>query len=61
MDLVEDVEISCPHCGELFAISVETAFAESEFIEDCAVCCRPMRVFLRCRGGLVDSVETSPA
>ncbi len=61
MDLLDDVEVMCPHCGEMFAISVETSFPHAEFIEDCAVCCRPMLVTVRCSHGEVDSIDTAPA
>ncbi len=61
MDLLDDVEVMCPHCGEMFAISVETAFPVSIFVEDCAVCCRPIQFVVRCAEGAVESVDTSPA
>jgi hypothetical protein len=61
MDLLDDVEIECPHCGEMFAISVDTAFPLCEMIEDCAVCCRPMQLLIRCSGGEIDSIDVSRA
>jgi len=60
MDVTEDIEIECPHCGEVFAITVETGFASCDMVEDCAVCCRPIQVSIRCRSGEVISVDAGP-
>ena len=61
MNLIEDVEIECPFCGESFAISVDTEAGSYTTIEDCAVCCRPMTISVRCRPGEVLSVEVEAA
>lgn len=60
MDVVDDVEVACPYCWELFAISVDTSYASCEMIEDCAVCCRPIQLSIRCRAGEVESVDAVP-
>lgn len=57
MDIVDDVDVMCPHCGETFAVSVDTSHGRCEMIEDCAVCCRPIELVIRCRAGGVESVE----
>jgi phage terminase large subunit GpA-like protein len=61
MNIVEDVEVPCPHCGEIFAIEVDTAGGDLTMVEDCAVCCRPMTIAIRCEPGEVQSVDISPA
>jgi len=61
LNFSEDVEVHCPHCGEPFAIAVETGFPHCEMIEDCAVCCRPIRFLIRCEAGEVTSLEALPA
>lgn len=61
MNLSEDIEVECPHCGEVFAIEVDTARGSYTTIEDCAVCCRPMTLTIRCRPGEVESVDVAPA
>jgi hypothetical protein len=38
-----------------------TAGDEQEYVEDCAVCCRPMDVYVRCRPGEVLSISISAA
>jgi phage terminase large subunit GpA-like protein len=61
MDIVEEIGVECPHCGEEFFIEVETTTAVVGMIEDCAVCCRPVNVRVRCEPGVVVSVEISAA
>jgi len=61
MNLVEDVEIECPQCGEPFAIQVDTEEGDYTTIEDCAVCCRPMNITIRCQPGRVISVDVDAA
>jgi cysteine-rich CPXCG protein len=57
MDLLQEVAIECPSCGEPAALEVETSIPEQSYFEDCPVCCRPMEVFVRCRPGEVLSLS----
>lgn len=36
-------EIHCPYCGERVAVLIDCSEEEQEYIEDCQVCCRPIR------------------
>lgn len=37
--------VSCPWCGEANTVSLDPGSgSEQEYVEDCAVCCRPWRV-----------------
>jgi hypothetical protein len=56
MDIVDEIEIVCPQCGEVFTIEVETTQPRLEMIEDCAVCCRPMTIQVRSEPGAVTDV-----
>jgi hypothetical protein len=38
------VRISCPYCGETIEVVVDTSLEQQDYIEDCSVCCRPMRL-----------------
>ena len=60
MNLIEDIEVACPHCGESFAIEADTEAGSYTTIEDCAVCCRPMAISIQCRPGEVQSVDVQP-
>jgi hypothetical protein len=58
--MIEETVVDCPHCGEPIALSVDTtAGNEQSYVEDCAVCCRAMEVFVRCRPGEIVSVSLS--
>jgi hypothetical protein len=57
MDIVEEVEIMCPHCGEAFTIEVETTQPRIEMVEDCAVCCAPIALRITCEPGAVVDVQ----
>jgi hypothetical protein len=61
MDGVDDVEVECPHCGELFGILVDTGFGSVEMIEDCSVCCHPIQLTLRFEGGELISIDARTA
>jgi hypothetical protein len=60
--VIEETIVHCPTCGEPVALEVDTtAGDEQEYVEDCAVCCRPMEVFVRCRPGELLSISISAA
>ena len=61
MNLDEDVSVSCPVCGEPFAIQVDTTGGSYETIEDCAVCCRPISIMIQCRPGEILSLSAEPS
>lgn len=39
--------IRCPYCGETITIVVDASVGEQEYVEDCAVCCRPITFLAR--------------
>jgi hypothetical protein len=52
--------VSCPFCGEPIDVWVDTGGGEQqEYIEDCSVCCRPIRFVVR-RAAALDSTEPEP-
>jgi len=53
MELIVQTEIVCPHCGEFFPIQVDTCQATQSLIEDCAICCCPITLTIRCRPGVI--------
>jgi len=58
--MIEEVIIDCPSCGEALSLEVDTtAGDEQEYVQDCAVCCHPMDVFVRCADGEVQGVSVS--
>ncbi len=61
MNLIEDVEIVCPYCGQSFAIEVDTEAGSYSEVEDCAVCCRPMTLSIRCQPGRIEGIDIQSA
>lgn len=59
MDFLVETEIVCPHCGEAFAITVDTSQGDQSTIEDCTVCCRPIALEISAEPGEVVDVQVS--
>ena len=53
MELVIEANITCPHCGEVFSLQIDTSQSEQSLIEDCTVCCRPITLTIRSEPGEV--------
>jgi hypothetical protein len=42
---VSEHTIACPYCGEPLSIDVDPSGGRRQvYVEDCAVCCRPMEI-----------------
>ena len=49
------MEAQCPYCGEPLDLAVdEYGGRHQSYVEDCAVCCRPIEVRVSIAGGEVD-------
>jgi hypothetical protein len=44
--MLESITIDCPYCGESFSTQVDLSAGSQNYVEDCAVCCRPIEVFV---------------
>jgi cysteine-rich CPXCG protein len=57
----DTAEVSCPYCGELVEIALDAGGgAVQHYVEDCQVCCRPMRINVRYgRGGEASATATA--
>jgi hypothetical protein len=40
------IAIDCPHCGERYDAPADPSGGSTSYVEDCAVCCRPIVVAL---------------
>ena len=38
------LDIHCPYCGESIEIAVDGSIDHQTYIEDCQVCCRPIKL-----------------
>ena len=45
--MLEPLLLNCPHCGEGFETTADLSAGSQHYVEDCAVCCRPIEVCLR--------------
>ncbi|HUI06373.1 MAG TPA: CPXCG motif-containing cysteine-rich protein [Verrucomicrobiae bacterium] len=55
----EFLTITCPNCGEEFNLPFDPTEGRVEFVADCEVCCRPISVAVRVRGGEVEELRVS--
>lgn len=60
MTIVVEQGYDCPYCWEPNVVFVDTAQGDQELIEDCTVCCRPIRILVAARPGSVDSIAAEP-
>ncbi len=45
--MIESIVMHCPYCGESFETTVDLSAGSQQYIEDCAICCRPIEIALR--------------
>ncbi|MEO8672214.1 MAG: CPXCG motif-containing cysteine-rich protein [Tahibacter sp.] len=45
--MLEFIVLDCPYCGESFETGVDLSGGSQHYVEDCAICCRPIEVRLR--------------
>jgi hypothetical protein len=45
--VLDSITLRCPFCGERFETTVDASAGDSEYVEDCPVCCRPISLHLR--------------
>jgi hypothetical protein len=44
---MESYSVRCPYCGETFEALIDISGGPQHYIEDCEICCRPIRFDLR--------------
>ena len=54
--MLETANYECPYCGEDVETTVDLSGGDQEYIEDCQVCCKPIRFVLQVHGeeGMLD-------
>jgi hypothetical protein len=48
--VLESTYLDCPYCGERIELVIDTSGADTDYVEDCEVCCRPIVVSLAISG-----------
>jgi len=56
-----EIQVQCPHCGEVITSTADTSQGDYATIEDCEVCCAPMNIEVTCEPGEVTSVTVTAA
>ena len=59
--MLVEIQIQCPHCGEVITSTADTSQGDYSTIEDCEVCCAPMNIEVICEPGQVEEVRVSLA
>lgn len=58
--MLDFITLACPYCGESFDTAVDCSAGSQRYIEDCAICCRPIEVsILVSEAGEFLDVQTS--
>ncbi|MGI9335961.1 MAG: CPXCG motif-containing cysteine-rich protein [Gammaproteobacteria bacterium] len=42
--VLESADITCPYCWETITIDIDTSNGSGDYVEDCQVCCNPIRI-----------------
>ncbi len=45
--MLDEAEIDCPYCGATFTALIEPDDAGGDYIQDCEICCHPIRFRVR--------------
>lgn len=48
---------TCPYCWESISMLLDLSESEQEYVEDCEVCCNPIRVHYRAEDGELMAFE----
>jgi transcription elongation factor Elf1 len=57
---VREKTFTCPHCWETISVLVDPSVREQTYIEDCGVCCRPIRIHVVTQGNRIVSFDAQP-
>ncbi len=61
LDVIVEIQVQCPHCGEIITSTADTSQGDYSTIEDCEVCCAPMNIEVICQPGEVEEVRVTAA
>lgn len=60
MPHLQTISLQCPYCGESIEATVDCSVEQQEYVEDCAVCCRPILITaIACEGEVVSVLARS--
>jgi hypothetical protein len=59
--LIQESVVTCPHCWEEITIVIDLSVEAQDYIEDCFVCCRPIRIVYTADAGELVGVRVESA
>jgi hypothetical protein len=59
--MIGETSVSCPHCWEEITLALDLSVPFQDYIEDCPVCCHPMRVVVSAVDGELSGIEVERA
>ena len=60
MNLLQGQDTTCPHCWETINLTLDLSVPEQTYVEDCPVCCKPMRVSYTAEDGEIAEFSVEP-
>ena len=55
----EEASITCPFCWESLTVLLDLSLPEQDYIEDCQVCCQPIRIRYTSEDGALLSLDAT--
>ena len=53
----DEAQITCPFCWENLTILLDLSLPDQDYIEDCQVCCQPIRIRYTSDAGILISLD----
>ena len=57
MSLIETINLQCPYCWEFIDVTIDCSAGDQDIIEDCEVCCKPVRLIISCNDTTLPNVK----
>ena len=61
MSTQSEAEVTCPFCWETIQLELDLLVSGQQYIEDCQVCCHPMRVTYEGSAGEITRLQVERA
>jgi hypothetical protein len=55
----DEAQITCPFCWENLTILLDLSLPDQDYIEDCQVCCQPIRIHYTSDAGMLISLDVA--
>lgn len=59
MAIEQEHTFACPYCWQTISVLVDLSDPNQDMIQDCEVCCRPMRILCSVVEGEIDSFDVT--